>query len=310
MQDNRSLLLSIVIPVFNAENMLNELCHQLTSVIKSLNIKFEIVLVEDFSIDNSWEVIKKLCQQHPYIKGIKLGRNFGQQIAVSAGIASVKGKYVILMDCDLQNPTDCIPSILKKLQSGYDLVYTVAKERNNFKDQLTSRAFWFLITKLLKVNIIKNQLMMRGMSERFVKYYDKYSEVNPTVAGISHDIGLKHTVIEVKNNLRYSGKSNYNYFKRFHTMMNIIMDLSTVPLTIIISISVIIFVLNFFAILFYLYNFLFNSVASGFTTIVILIIGFGSLIMLSLGIVGSYIANIYKEVKKRPLFTIDEKVNF
>ena len=103
MQDNRSLLLSIVIPVFNAENMLNELCRQLTSLIKSLNIKFEIVLVEDFSIDNSWEVIKKLCQQHPYIKGIKLGRNFGQQIAVSAGIASVKGKYVILMDCDLQN---------------------------------------------------------------------------------------------------------------------------------------------------------------------------------------------------------------
>lgn len=309
MQDNRYLL-SIVIPVFNAKNMLNELCRQLTSVIKSLNIKLEIVLVDDYSIDNSWKVIKKLCHQYPYIKGIKLGRNFGQQIAVSAGIASVKGNYVILMDCDLQNPTTSIPAILKKLQSGYDLVYTVAKERNNFIDQLTSKMFWFLITKLLKVNIVKNQLMMRGMSERFVKYYDKYSENSRTVAGISQDIGLKHTVIEVKNNIRHSGKSNYNYFKRFNLMIDMVLSLSTAPLTIIIHFSIIILVLNFFGILIYLHNFLFNNVVSGFTSIVILIIGFGSLIILCLGLVGFYVAKIYKEVRKRPLFTIDEKVNF
>lgn len=307
---NSQALLSIAIPVFNAESMLDELCRQLTSAVKSLNVELEIVLVDDYSPDNSWQVIERLCEQYPYVKGVKLSRNFGQQIAVSAGIASATGKYVIVMDCDLQNPPEAIPAILKQLESGFDLVYTVAKERNNFKDQLTSKAFWFLLTKILKVDIVKNQLMMRGMSARFVKYYDTYTEITRTVAGISRDIGLKHTVIEIENKQRHSGKSNYNFFKRFNLMIDIVLSLSTAPLTMIINTSLIVLILTFFASLYYLYVVLFWYAPAGYTSLVLLIIGFGSLITLILGIMGVYLANIYIEVRKRPLFIIDEKVNF
>jgi polyisoprenyl-phosphate glycosyltransferase len=309
MQNNLPIL-SIAIPVFNAESMLDELCHQLKHSTQHLNVELEIVLVDDYSPDNSWQVIERLCKQYPYIKGVKLSRNFGQQIAVSSGIASATGKYVIVMDCDLQNPPEAIPAILEQLESGFDLVYTVAKERNNFKDQLTSKAFWFLVTKVLKVDIVKNQLMMRGMSARFVNYYETYTEITRTVAGISRDIGLKHTVIEIENNKRLSGKSNYNFFKRFNLMIDIVISLSTAPLTMIINASLIVLILTFFATLYYLYVVLFWYAPAGYTSIVLLIIGFGSLITLILGIIGVYLANIYKEVRKRPLFIIDEKVNF
>jgi dolichol-phosphate mannosyltransferase len=309
MQNNLPIL-SIAIPVFNAESMLDELCHQLKYSTQHLNVELEIVLVDDYSPDNSWQVIERLCKQYPYVKGVKLSRNFGQQIAVSSGIASATGKYVIVMDCDLQNPPEAIPAILEQLESGFDLVYTVAKERNNFKDQLTSKAFWFLVTKVLKVDIVKNQLMMRGMSARFVKYYETYTEITRTVAGISRDIGLKHTVIEIENNKRLSGKSNYNFFKRFNLMIDIVISLSTAPLTMIINASLIVLILTFFATLYYLYVVLFWYAPAGYTSIVLLIIGFGSLITLILGIMGVYLANIYKEVRKRPLFIIDEKVNF
>jgi glycosyltransferase involved in cell wall biosynthesis len=302
--------LSIAIPVFNAENILDKLCYQLKSATQHLNVDLEVVLVDDYSPDQSWQVIERLCEQYTYVKGIKLSRNFGQQIAVSAGIASATGKYVIVMDCDLQNPPEAIPSILKQLESGFDLVYTVAKGRNNFKDQLTSQAFWFLLTKVLKVNIVKNQLMMRGMSARFVKYYDSYTEITRSVAGISHDIGLKHTVIEIENNKRQSGKSNYNFFKRFNLMLDIVLSLSTTPLTMIINASLIVLMLTFFSTFYYLYVIFFRYSPPGYTSLVLLIIGFGSFITLILGIIGLYLANIYKEVRKRPLFIIDEKVNF
>ena len=307
---NSQSFLSIAIPVFNAESMLDELCRQLNSAVKSLNVELEIILVDDYSPDHSWQVIERLCQQYPHVKGVKLSRNFGQQIALSAGIASATGKYLIVMDCDLQNPPEAIPAILKQLESGFDLVYTVAKERNNFKDQLTSKVFWFLLTKVLKVDIVKNQLMMRGMSRRFVKYYDTYTEITRTVAGISMDIGLKHTVIEIENNKRHSGKSNYNFFKRFNLMLDIVLSLSTTPLTIIINASLIVLMLTFFSTFYYLYATFSRNVPPGYTSLVLLIIGFGSLITLILGIMGVYLANIYKEVRKRPLFIIEEKVNF
>jgi glycosyltransferase involved in cell wall biosynthesis len=302
--------LSVAIPVFNAQNILHELCQRIKSTTKHLNLDLEVVLVDDYSQDQSWQVIERLCKQYPYVKGLKLSRNFGQQIAVSAGISSATGKYVIVMDCDLQNPPEAIPAILKELESGFDLVYTVAKERNNLKDQLTSEAFWFLLTKVLKVNIVKNQLMMRGMSTRFVKYYDNYTEITRSVAGITHDIGLKYTVIEIENKKRQSGKSNYNFLKRFNLMLDIVLSLSAAPLTMIINASIIVLMATFFAALYYLYVFFFMYVPSGYTSIVLLIIGFGSLITLILGIMGVYLANIYKEVKKRPLFIIDEKLNF
>lgn len=303
-------MLSIAIPVFNAEAILGDLCQQLKGATQSLPYELEIILVDDYSPDNSWQAIETLSTQYTYVKGVKLSRNFGQQIAVSAGIASSKGKYVIVMDCDLQNPPLAIPLILSQLENGYDLVYTVAKQRNNFKDQLTSKLFWFVLTKILKVDIVKNQLMMRGMSSRFVKYYDTYTEITRTVAGISRDIGLKHTVVEIENNQRHSGKSNYNFFKRFNLMIDIVLSLSTAPLTMIINTSLIVLIATFFAALYYLYVVFFWYSIPGYTSLVLLIIGFGSLITLILGVMGVYLANIYKEVRKRPLFIIDEKVNF
>jgi glycosyltransferase involved in cell wall biosynthesis len=310
MSKSKDTLLSIAIPVYRADTMLETLCQQLTEVIQNEPYSLEIILIEDYSPDDSWRAILSLCRKYEYIKGVKLSRNFGQQIAVSAGIANAKGKYVIVMDCDLQNPPSAILQILRKLEAGNDLVYTVAKQRNNAIDELTSRLFWFVLTKVLKVDIVTNQLMMRGMSERFVKYYGSYSEVTRSVAGISLDIGLKSSIVIVENQQRHSGKSNYNFFKRFNLMIDIVLSLSTTPLTMIINVSILVLLGTLLATLYYLYVVFFLYVPAGFTSIILLILGFGSLITLILGVLGVYLANIYKEVRHRPLFIIDEKVNF
>lgn len=303
-------LVSVVIPVYNGANTLDELVQTLSGIFGAMPYRFEILLVEDFSRDESWETIRRLCGSNPSVKGVRLSRNFGQQIAVSAGIAQSSGHFVILMDCDLQHPVAAIPEILARLEEGNDIVYTVAKERNNWRDELTSRLFWWLIIKVLRVRIVRDQLMMRGMSRRFAQHYDAYPELTRTVAGITNDIGLRHAVIPVRNERRKSGRSNYNFFSRLNLMIGIVLSLSTVPLSYIINVSLLVLLATIGASVYYFVSALLHDVPPGFTSIILLIIGFGSLITLILGIMGVYLANIYTEVRRRPLYIVDEKLNF
>ena len=303
-------LVSIAIPVFNASGSLPLLCSRIIQAFSNEPYQVEIIFVDDACPYRSWDVIQQLSRQYrSLVKGVKLSRNCGQQIAVSVGISYSKGDYVIVMDCDLQNPPEAIPMIIRELELGNDIVYTVSKKRNNKRDQWTSEAFWFVLTQVLNIKIVKNQLMMRGMSGRFANQFRQYQEITRTIAGISLDIGLNHSVIEVSNSRRFSGKSSYNFIRRFNLMLDIILSLTTFPLTLIINGSVLIMVGTLIAACYYLYVLVFYQTPAGFTTLALLILGFGSLTTLILGILGKYLANIYQEVRGRPLFIVDQEIN-
>ncbi|MEA2914689.1 MAG: polyisoprenyl-phosphate glycosyltransferase [Bradyrhizobium sp.] len=296
---------SVVVPVYNGARLVERLVREVAA---SLNGEpYELLLIEDGSQDSSWDAIVTAASLSPDVKGFRLSRNFGQQIAVSAGIAQARGKYVIVMDCDLQNPASAIPEILRSLRAGNELVYTVSKTRNNTRDALTSQLFWFVLTRIFKASVVKHQLMMKGMTSKMARIYDSYPEATRTVAGIVGDIGYRHAVIEVENARRGEGKSNYGFFKRFDLMIDMIISIAAAPLKILIYAGLAGFIATLLASIYFLAAALFHSAPSGVTVVALAVFLFGSLMTLMLGIVGVYLANIYAEVRRRPLFLIAEE---
>jgi glycosyltransferase involved in cell wall biosynthesis len=308
--DQSAKRISVVCTIYRGASSVAELVERIASTLQEFSTSFEIILVDDYSPDDSWAKIQELCRNRPYVKGVKLSRNFGQQIAMSAGMAQVTGDYTVIMDGDLQNPPSAIPLLVSKLNEGYDIVYTVSKARNNFKDEMSSKIFWFLLTKIFKINIVKNQLMMKGMTNAFISRYNDYGEINRTVSAITNDIGMRYTVIAIENQKRHSGKSNYTFFKRFNLMVEVVISLSTAPLNFMIYIGMLIFLLTIGAAIYYLVKYLIDDVVPGYTSIMLSLFFFGSIIILMLGFIGRYLANIYMEVRRRPLFSVQEKCNF
>jgi dolichol-phosphate mannosyltransferase len=301
--------LTVIATTYNDAANIAPLIKEIESHLALLGISYEIILIDDASKDNSENVIRELCSLNKNIKGISLSRNCGQQIAISSGMQHASGKYVLLMDGDLQNPPSAIPDLFRKISSGYDIVYTVSKVRNNKWDELSSKFFWFLMNKVLRVGMVPNQLMMRIMTADFVEKYNSYSETNRAVAGITHDVGMNFGILEIENRKRVSGSSNYNYFKRFNLMVDFIIGLSVTPLNAMIHFGLIVFLLTSIFSAYELYVFFVQGSIPGFTSIILSIFFFNSMIIVLLGVIGKYLANIYIEVRNRPLFFIRKTFN-
>ncbi len=305
---NKSI--SVVTTVFNTKQYINELVYQIENEVSKISDEYEIILVDDNCPQESWEIIEENCLRNKKIKAIKLSKNAGQQIAMSAGISKSTKDYVIILDGDLQNPINEFPTIIDYLHNGKDIVYTISSTRNNMIDKITSKFFWYVITKILGVKIVKNQLMMKGFNKKIANLFSQYSEHNRTIAGVINDIGFTHEIIEVKNQKRKQGKSNYNFFQRFDLMLNIIISITNRPISLLIYFSLFIFLLSIIFSVYTLYNYIVFDVKSGFTSTVSLISFFGSTIILMLGFTSKYLASIYEEVKRRPLFHIEHETNF
>jgi dolichol-phosphate mannosyltransferase len=302
--------LSIVTTVYNSEKIITHLVDQIKSNLDTLSISYEIILVDDGSEDNSLSAIESEAKKDNRIKSIILSKNFGQQISVSAGIDCAKGRYILIMDGDLQNPPEEIPNLYRKITEGFDIVYTRSVQKNNLIDSFTSFFFWKFLKKILKIDIVDSQLMMRIMTTEVASNFKKYSEKTRTIAAISHDIGMKKYILNVSNKKRVIGKSNYNTIKRFNLAIDVILDLSQNPLNFIFIIGFLGVLFSTFLLLFYVYSYFNGNIIPGFTTNVILIIFFGSFNLFFLGIISRYLSIIYIEVKRRPLYTIKKLINF
>lgn len=301
--------ISIVSTVYNDGEVVPLLVETLRSTIEKLNVSYEIILVNDNSYDDSEEQIKNICTKYPEVKGLSLARNYGQQIAVSAGMRSAKGKYIVIIDGDLENPVSAITELYHKIQEGYDIVYTVSKVRQTFYKRISSELFWFIISKLLRVSIVKNQLLLRIMSRRMADHFNSYNELNRSVAGINHDIGLRSSKIEVVPNKRISGRSNYNFSKRLNIFIDIVLNMSLKPLNFVIFLGFFTFLFSVIVAFYYLYMYLKQGSIPGYTSTILSILFFGSVIVFTLGIMSRYLSLIYLEVRNRPLFLVKEKFN-
>lgn len=305
------MVVSIVSPVYKSESILDLLVESILMELKQMNIDFEIILVDDNSPDNSWSKIKKISANDSRIKGIKLSRNFGQHIAISAGINNSNGDYIVVMDCDLQDSPAYIEQMLIECKNGYDIVYTVKESRSHSWIKNFTAYLFNLIFNFLSDNIKSNDKIgsFSMITRRVANEYMKLNDCKRHYIMLVRKLGFKSTTIKIKHFTRISGKSSYTFLK----LLTHAIDAITFNSTKLLKVSILLgFILSFFSILWGLFVFfvyMFYNVTSGYTSIMLLLAFSTGLILLSIGIAGLYIGNIFEQVKNNSLYIIEDKIN-
>lgn len=305
------MLLSIVSPVYKAEKIIDELVKRLTTTLTAITEDYEIILVDDRSPDNGWDKIQEWCKADSRIKGIRLSRNFGQHYAISAGLDHVKGEWVVVMDCDLQDAPESIPDLYKKAQEGYDLVVARREDR---KDHFFKRSFSRLFNRVLSYltgteydeaianfGIYNKRVIdqIRGMRES-IRYF-------PTMVKW---VGFHAAEIVTTHAERFEGNSSYNFRRLLHLALNIILAYSDKPLRLCLKFGLSIAGISFLFACFNFIKWLSGSITEpGFTSIIISIWFLSGCILFTIGVAGLYIGKTFEQARNRPIYILDKTIN-
>jgi glycosyltransferase involved in cell wall biosynthesis len=304
-----SLKYSIIIPAFNEAENLKVLHNRLTDVMKSLNEPYEIIFIDDGSKDNSFQVLKDLHHQDTNTKVIKFTRNFGQHPAIMAGFSQAKGKIIITLDADLQNPPEEIPALVAKLDEGYEVVFGIFKQRKHSAFRQFGSSFTkALLSRILSVEATQLSAF-RVMRSDVVERVKTLNEKSKFLDGLICWTGYKITSLEVEHQPRMTGKTKYNIFKLIDMWFDMIVSLTDFPLKIVTYGGILLGTLGLLLALFYFIGyFAFGYSVPGFASTIILITIFAGIQLFCLGIIGEYIGRMSKEVKRRPEYIIREKL--
>ena len=303
--------ISIIVPVYNSFEYLHNLLEAIEVEREKFNWKLELLLIDDGSKDDSFSKIIELSNKYIYIKGIKLSRNFGHQIAVKTGLTYATGDYIAIIDDDLQDPPSLLPDFFSLLDNGYDVVYGVRKKRKeSFIKKLSYSTFYRVLKKLSNTKIQLDSGDFCVMKKVVVENMLKLQEKNPFLRGIRAWVGFKQIGLEYERHARFQGESGYTLKKLLKIALDGIFSFSSVPIRLITILGTIGLFFAFFYSSFMLYQNLVNQIpVKGFTSLVIIISFFSSLILICLGIIGEYIVRIYDEVRNRPFSVIEETIN-
>ncbi len=303
---------SIVIPIFNEEEIIPELWRQLSAVLPRLDGSCEVIFINDGSIDASLELLEELSSKHPEIKIISLSRNFGHQCALSAGIDRANGKAVILMDGDLQDSPEAIISFITLWKQGYDVIYAIRHQRKEkFLKRLAFKSFYYLQTKLSGIAMPMDAGIFSLMDRKVVLTLRQMPERNKYISGLRAYAGFKQIGVYVERGPRYRGEPKVSLSKLFKLAFDGIFSFSTIPLKLATFFGLICAVVSFIIGLIGLFYKLvlgleFLSWAYGLTTTFFM----GGVQLLFLGIIGEYIGRIYEEVRHRPYYIVDKTIGF
>jgi len=303
-------LLSVVSPVYRAENIIPELLKQLHENLTTITSDYEIILVNDCSPDNSWQAIVAECEKDERVKGINLSRNFGQHYAITAGLSYTKGDWVVVMDCDLQDRPEEIPNLYKKAQEGYDIVYAKRTDRqDNFMKKMSSKVFNAALDYLSGIKQ-ENVANFGIYHAKVITEYNKMKEYARSFGTLIRYLGFRSCIIKVKHAERFEGKTSYTLEKLFRLTTDVILSTSNKPLKLTVKFG---FIISLFSFLLALYNVIAKLTGiirvDGFTSTIFSIWFVGGLILFVLGIVGLYIGKIFDQVKERQIFIVRETIN-
>lgn len=303
--------ITIVIPVYNSAKFLHKTLKAVDDQRKASNWDLELVLVEDGSPDNSFEVIEKLAQQYSYIKAVKLSRNFGHQIAVKTGLSYATGDYIAIIDDDLQDPPSLLPRFFAELEKGFEVAYGIRKNRKEGEVKKTAyKVFYRILNSISDTKIPIDSgdfcVMTKNVKEKMLSL----NEQNPYLRGIRAWVGFKQIGLEYERSGRIEGESGYSLKKLIKIAKDGIFSFSSIPLQIITLLGNLGLVISILFSVFTIFRYFNNEIeVAGYTTMIILLLFFSSLILVSLGIIGEYIYRIYNEVRNRPYTIIEKTVN-
>lgn len=303
--------ISIVSPVYRGEKMVAELVRRNVESVSTITDDYEIILVNDASPDNSWEEIVKQCELNSKVKGINLSRNFGQHYAITAGLHYAKGKWVVVMDCDLQDRPEEIPNLYNKAIGGYDIVYARRVSRKDSFIKKQSSNWFYKVFNWLSGLESDNTIANFGIYRRcVVEELNKMPEKVRFFPTLVHYLGFKCSAIDVQHAERVEGKSSYSFRNLFKLGFDVIVANSNKPLRLVVGLG---FGMATFSFLLALYNLIAKWVGiikvPGYTTTVFSIWFVGGLILFVMGIWGIYIGKIFDQVKGRQLFVVMDKIN-
>lgn len=303
--------ISILVPIYNSAKFMDKLLEAIETERKAHNWDLELVLVDDGSKDKSFEKIEELAQIYPYIKGIKLSKNFGHQIAVKTAMHHSTGDYIAIIDDDLQDPPSQLPGFFKYLDDGYDVAYGIRKNRKeSFLKRMAYNGFYKVLKAMSDIHIPIDSGDFCVMKKQVLDNMLKLQEQNPFLRGIRAWVGFKQIGVEFERHARFDGKSGYTLKKLLKIAMDGIFSFSTAPIRLITILGTIGFVFACVYSLNVIYHRLNGDIdVKGFATLTIIISFFSSLILICLGIIGEYIVRIYDEVRSRPYTVIERTVN-
>lgn len=307
-----SVLISIVSPVYKAETIVAELSRRVVESVTSVTSDFELILVCDGSPDDSWKEICKVCSTDKRIKGIKLTRNFGQDYAIEAGLSVAKGEWVVVMDCDLQDDPQDIPTLYAKALEGYDVVFALRKERKDgFFKKLSSKAFYSVfnyLTDTKQDSRIGNFGIFHSKVIRCVEQmHDSVRNFTTMIHWTGFDIGY----VSISRGERFDGKSAYSFAKLFSYSKDIIVAFSNKPLTLMVKLGFLLSLLAFVVGIYYFVQYTRGVTdVDGYTSLIVSLWFLAGLIIMFMGVLGLYLSKIFDNTKQRPHFVVGEKLNF
>lgn len=301
--------LSIVVPAYNEEKTLDLFIKEVNTQTVDLPLKKTFIFVNDGSRDNTLVTLKELAKKYNNVKYISFSRNFGKEAALLAGLRAANGDYVTVMDADLQDPPEMLNTMFQKIQTGYDVIGTrrISREGEPFIRSIFAKLFYKIINKISNTQMVDGARDFRLMTRQVVDSILQLSEHNRFSKGIFSWVGYKVYYLEYKNKERIAGETSWSFFDLLHYSIDGIVNFSETPLNIATFIGIFSCISSFILGLFYLVKTLFwGDAVSGFPTLIVLILLLGGLQLLSLGIIGKYIAKIFLETKKRPNYIIRE----
>jgi len=307
MIEKNSITLSVVIPIYNEEEIIQELYKRLKEAVSTITNDYELIFVNDGSKDQSFAQLLKLTKLDNNVFYINFSRNFGHQKAVTAGLDNCRGKAVVIIDGDLQDPPELIPALYKKHREGYEVVYARREERKgeSFFKKITAKLFYRTLRKMTNIDIPVDTGDFRLIDRKVVDYLKKMPEQNKFLRGQIAWLGFNQTEVLFNRDKRKFGKTGYSYGKMVSFAMDGITGFSNVPLSLVTRMGFVISIASFLIILYAIFShYVLAHTVTGWTSLIISSLFIGGIQLISVGIIGEYIGRINNNVQMRPLYII------
>lgn len=302
-------MLSVILPAYNEEKMVPKAARTIGQILREAQIAYEIVFVNDGSKDGTWEAVEQAAADDPHIVGVKFSRNFGKESAMLAGLANASGDCCVVMDCDLQHPPETLVEMYRLWEQGYEVVEGVKRSRG--KESTLHKAsagmFYKIISKAVKIDMSRAS-DFKLLDRRAVDALLAMPERNTFFRALSSWVGFESTTVEFDVQERTEGESKWSTWSLIQYAIKNIVAFSTVPMQCVTVAGVFVFLMAVVLGIQSLIKYFSGHAVEGFTTVILLILMIGSIIMISLGIIGYYIAKIYEEVKGRPRYLISKRI--
>jgi glycosyltransferase involved in cell wall biosynthesis len=302
-------LLSVIVPVYNEQDVLPTFHERLSTAVAELNYPIEVVYVNDGSNDTTLKLLEALYEKDPRVTLVDLSRNFGKEIALTAGLHKAQGDAVVIIDADLQDPPELIPQLIAEWESGYDVVYARRTQRKGetWLKKVSAASFYRVIQRLSRVRIPEDTGDFRLLSRRAVDALNTLSEQHRFMKGLFAWIGYKQKAVYYDRDPRFAGVTKWNYWKLWNFAIDGITSFTTAPLKFATYIGFITALLAFMYGSYMLIRTLFfGNPVPGYPSLIVIILFLGGVQLMAIGIVGEYVGRIFTETKRRPLYFLNE----